>query len=507
MPCVRCSKPTLKNKPCQKCRLPGKSYCSVHQPVKKKMSQKKTPATKRTSQQKKVIKHATVVSSKKVSTHKKKPSQHMYDFEQTQQTKQRQQREQNRAEQASRLQKQQRDEKLRVKQEKEQQKRRLHPQHDFQKKQEEENKHNKQEDVGHIPTSENSIYIDGIHFYIIGCCKSDRGGREYVHIESRHGMEKRQFFFYRSQSETGMWRYCLKVSWLNMYWKGDNYITSTFVHMKLQSFIDNRVAANNNAIHRLTEEDVKDACLPSSFEHFEKLQTMFNKSHFYDTKQEPALKIIGYCNPGTCFVGEHSIEEFLQKLDTNESANPLKSSFNSTYTSVYEEEKKRIFPVVKNHDAQIIAIYAAISAIMKQNFILSSSSPTYLSSRIFDHGFRVIHNFYSVNIKSKLTSKEFTLIYSHYQLTIPHSSLFNGSHFILINLLPVPNYITKYGVNETVIDAGPYIYKMWEYAEQCPIGIKDRNIQSKAGNCYTYIGDFQENVWPLDEVRTMVHLK
>ena len=63
--------------------------------------------------------------------------------------------------------------------------------------------------------------------------------REVVEIESQCGVSTKVFYVYKSQSE-GMWRFsCIESKFEKLiYGKGIDYVTTTFIHEKLQIFIE-----------------------------------------------------------------------------------------------------------------------------------------------------------------------------------------------------------------------------------------------------------------------------
>jgi hypothetical protein len=63
--------------------------------------------------------------------------------------------------------------------------------------------------------------------------------------------------------------------------------------------------------------------------------------------------------------------------------------------------------------------------------------------------------------------------------------------------------VDQFGLYDQILSVGVYIYKIIEYKKQCNIHDQYREIgrPDTAGECYTFIGDFMTNVFPLNKIQ------
>jgi hypothetical protein len=80
------------------------------------------------------------------------------------------------------------------------------------------------------------------------------------------------------------------------------------------------------------------------------------------------------------------------------------------------------------------------------------------------------------------------------------NSLIAGTYKIILNLLPTPSKIGPFGLNQSYISTGIYVYKMFEYAKQFYGRITLKDPKPTFGN-YVFLGDVLTTMWPLQEVR------
>jgi len=93
--------------------------------------------------------------------------------------------------------------------------------------------------------------------------------------------------------------------------------------------------------------------------------------------------------------------------------------------------------------------------------------------------------------------KDNTLFDLYYAVyTIPHELIeINGTYKTIVNLVPSPSHANEFGMNSQYISAGIYAYKIFDYTDQFP-----REGKPLFDN-YVFLGDLLTNMWPLQEVR------
>jgi hypothetical protein len=314
---------------------------------------------------------------------------------------------------------------------------------------------------------------------------------------------KQNLVYFISQSETGLARLCVKqdskASEIFIE-KGLDYVTSSFVHMKLQLFIRKK-------LHLLPFDLNPDHFLKGCVEDKEnRLMVLKDFKRVYPNADEPVFKLLARCSAGSCF--GKNIHENLEGFLSSMTPSPIDQEFLENYKTAFmlntgEKDKKKI--TVENMAGEgilsIKTMYEAMSNLLEKHFSVNWRSSAFLGEFIY-HFFitKIAHRFYSVPIQSKDSNRIYTLIYSHYTLSHFHET-YNGRYYIVINILPPDTEINELGLYTKIMSVGVYIYKMFEYMQQCLVYDRPRALITPNKNtCYIFIGDIQSKVWPFNKL-------
>jgi hypothetical protein len=92
---------------------------------------------------------------------------------------------------------------------------------------------------------------------------------------------------------------------------------------------------------------------------------------------------------------------------------------------------------------------------------------------------------YQTGIRNRVTGQEYNLYYSQFTR--------KGKHYKnIVNIVPIEATILENGLYSKYISAIPYIYKIFDYSEQC------FGIETNANECerYIFIAPAFTNLWP-----------
>jgi hypothetical protein len=336
--------------------------------------------------------------------------------------------------------------------------------------------------------------------------------------------------YYRSGSEAGIWRACNAFG--KQIDKGSNYVTSSFVDMRLQMFINE----NYDRLPRIEFEQGKNKL--SMCQTADSAFNVNNRDRFYEA--DGVFRPLRVCTVDTCFTRKGSrnlnITGYLEKLEDEYS-----QRFLELYNEIYEE-----LSVERPEDTTLkmsAAIIQTISRYMEENFELHQDYCEYLGDYVFDISvdipFAIHHRFLQHRVTHRNTGDVYNIIVSKY--TIDHGRLLpdlkkvtewkpafletpsmHGKEFLykgnfLINMVPVTSRCNQYGLYTEILDAGPLIGKMFEYSRQCHLGqmtalneaIKTSRLlatQERDSFMYIFHGYMYKNMWPLSKVDNLYGL-
>jgi len=330
-------------------------------------------------------------------------------------------------------------------------------------------------------------------------------GRDHVRIRSHNLKTKKtiNFVCYRSNSEVGLWRACVYWAGVKTYYKGSDYITSTFINIELQNFIN----INYEKLPKL-DKDFTIYC--STFSKDDTLQEYVKTTKELEViistpreVEDQIFKVFKICGAGMCFKTSFVIDNFIKNLKDNE---------------VYEKEFKTILqkdkPINDQNEVDLIYgkpdkylhvnikhVYKSMTELMSKYFILLDTKSVYIgSNKVVYNDTTIDLKFYQRTIKNTINSNEYNLFYAKYTF-MKTGSPHNGTYYTIINVLPKDAKLIEFGIYDKIVSAGTYIYKILEYKEQCKIDDRGRSVDVDRKSCYVFIGDFMSDLWPLNLIK------
>ena len=325
-----------------------------------------------------------------------------------------------------------------------------------------------------------------------------RGDRTHVVIYSndRKTGEITRFECYSSISDGSFWRFCVKDDSTDRYEKGYNYISSSFMNIYLQEYIDYCKNKFNIPIDNLPIQCVKVSELSPYLKDRIIGSKYLSNNIFFNVINVIFPPIVYLENYSECI---SIIMNFLaEKIKINDINHKKKIKLTSNIfcklnkfdvgTGIdltNETSKRKFYNNVKK----------AFSELFKENFNILNETKKPIYNQIFFVGsYEFLKQIYSVKIIHKETKKKFNLYYMAYTSnTFPK---FDGNiakniiHIVpeLRNDMRTPNTINKYGLDEEYVVGGLMINKIFDYQTQAPISVLRGHIERHSGE-YRYIGD------------------
>jgi hypothetical protein len=289
--------------------------------------------------------------------------------------------------------------------------------------------------------------------------------------------------YYKSFSDGGFWRYCIKRKNKNEYEKGYDYISSSFINIYLQNYIDaysqdfvikvrNFEGIECNEPNSLNKNIYKRIINKNTHENL-----FFNNIH--DIFPEPGIMINEY---GVC------IQKLKDKIRLSKRNNNT-NSFNLLSLLLHKiKENTRLSELYSNSPGDdrrsfFKNIMKAIYDLFFINFELFNSTRKTISQKTFIiNSIEYLGVIYSIEIRDKSSNQYYLLYYMNY------TDYYTINYSIIVLIIPKESEINKYGLDDTYISGGVLIPKIYDYkkqSEEITELINNENNEKK----YNFIGD------------------
>ena len=307
----------------------------------------------------------------------------------------------------------------------------------------------------------NIIEIDDFYFKILNKNIKIDDNRTIVNIYSStnyHELIKpdleinfnqvNKFAVYLSNSDLGCFRLCFRYNKRSDYEKGNDYIQSSFIHLKLQKFI-------HEILNNLNESE--------DYFCFEEMEYIKIVGEHIRTETREINKEPFITNSSLFKCGQENKEEYVDIIhELNIFSNNLKNLYNINF-----ESNELISNIIINNDKNVYNL-----------------------------------QFYKVLLTLKTKNDDYhhniILYYCNAKITKFMEKIFNEAIYINIPVFlttETHDKITKFGTFEKYILAGNYICKIFDYRNQC-----SSNNPNYCRDDYILIGDKYDNIFPLLEI-------
>lgn len=320
----------------------------------------------------------------------------------------------------------------------------------------------------------NSIIIDNFIFKVVYVTKEKRNLTliKSYNLESK---EETRFILYRSLSEVGTWR--LTINLMGQYQKPGDYVTGTFIHMKLQSFIIKNFE-KFNLYDKLDQSDIQ--YMSFNYDTLSFLQ--LRPGEICDSSDFNILKT--FCNDIDALCGYYNYflkdvkKKHLKKINIFIHKHELKMDTFDINNNSYMYSYKYILNVINLY--------------LKKKFVKITSNPIFLFKYDFNIEDTKIYNInvFKQDIMSIDTKQVFEYYYIKYKITLKEfkDDEFNAPLFII----PKKSKVCNYGVYDCYIRGCFYFCKPIEYSDKCEYNYKECLKRTISYN-YRFIGDIITN--------------
>jgi hypothetical protein len=374
--------------------------------------------------------------------------------------------------------------------------------------------------------AELSITIDGITFQLHAASYENK--RHHILYTSNSAGITQQFYVaYKSNSE-GFWRLASMTG--NQYYKGTDYVTTTFLHMELQHFLEvnyNKLPQKEFLMMYVEHESKR---VLDEIQKGNQQENLTKNRQVYDPY---FARLAKYC-PSPSSLGKSCLADLeIFEKELNPRPKFIRSnSMNSNYTPNYSPEIIKIMNISKLESSlpelntEFRKLYksykeshaekeldeddfvAIMSLYLQTYFDVDTSQQKYLFDMKLEfhveggsHGSimrneffiwgeqsdSIVMKIYKTEIRNKQTGQKYILFYCIYN--------YKGAQYKgIVNVVPVEATVLPNGTYSKYISAGIFIYKIFDYIHQCHMtksGRESCEVQ------YVFLGDTMKNMWPL----------
>lgn len=301
-----------------------------------------------------------------------------------------------------------------------------------------------------------------------------------------------RFLCYASISDGSFWRFCIKDDTEERFDKGYNYVSSTFINIYLQKFIDaNRQNYDISILDRenipcvktslITNKNLKKRLLTDSYVSENVFFTMMNKVFPHVVTYDKYKNCLSTLLKELSFYTTSVEQNYNEEIDTYSDLYCLLKDvgLNKSRELTGIESRREFFKNVSN----------VFSRIFIHNFELKPETKKYIYEKKFNIGYlNFVADILSVEIKYKLTNKIYILYYMIYKLEGTRYKRKTFIHIIPLTNNTVMNQINIFGLDERYVATGVLINKIFDYQSQSPITVLRGHFEESSLN-YRFIGD------------------
>ncbi|ARF09678.1 hypothetical protein Indivirus_2_57 [Indivirus ILV1] len=359
--------------------------------------------------------------------------------------------------------------------------------------------------------------------------------KDRIHVRIRTTIlttgESHILTLYTSKSEGGFWRLC--VYFMNSYEKGSDYITSTFICIDLQIFINNHledlrnITLETNETIKKHDINIDDLVLEYWCPALESDNLTANEIFQYIKLKErqdknPDFEFLETLCSSTCFQPKKiswtklSDDAGFGVISTNEERYiPNFYDICNNDERIVKSDKymefKHYFKNCDINDENIVSIfYNAIGEFLKAHFELSDNEKLIFLGKmefVLKHEtgeeVKINHQIFQIKIIHKETKQKYNINISKYLLDNQKHNIFNGTYWAILNIVPSDTLINKYGLYDKIVSVGPITQKIFEYHSQFSSRFleKLKGFPERTVGKYYFVGDIIQNFWPLTIIR------
>jgi hypothetical protein len=343
--------------------------------------------------------------------------------------------------------------------------------------------------LGTISTSNPQITIDEFTFVLIQIVNFNPRYSEILEIHSYKSsdpeLEPTKFWVYRSNSELGFWRLCVNSDdyKVGLWYKGIDYVQSTFIHIQLQVFINENISriVKKTIYNRVTNEP-KNICFTLCPSKEMAIAQINNESRIIS--EEPFLTINNYDNE----------EKTSKPIGCGRIPKGTKNSIVNSILQNFSIELKEQYNIndltfISRLDFDFENILKSEGEIYSIELIRKTPDPSLESNNIIIYF-----------MKTKLIQKPQSI--QNGDKLKENITRICGKPFHVFPFFITSRYgtITNLGLFNKYIPSGLFICKLFDYHmypyEQCTV---EESANEQCNGVYSYIGKRYSNLFPIEE--------
>lgn len=303
-----------------------------------------------------------------------------------------------------------------------------------------------------------------------------------------------KFDCYSSISDGSFWRFCTKIdSGLDTkYYKGYNYITTTFINIYLQKFIFEQM----NNFNVLQDTDTNINCinkddLPTKLKRRIDTEEYVSSNIFFTTMNTvfpPVIYLEDYKECLTNLI--NYIHKYIGKNDPLDNENLQIASDIFCELNKAGLNKDIVMSGLASRREFFTKVGEVFSTLFLKYFQLDFNTKELVFSRTFNVGEWIFNsNVYSIEIIYEQTGKRYVMYYMKYIRVGGTHEFKNILHIIpIVDSAGKINGINEYGLDERYVTGGAMINKIFDYQIQSPITKVTGHHEVLTRN-YRFIGD------------------
>jgi len=302
-------------------------------------------------------------------------------------------------------------------------------------------------------------------------------------------------YFYSSRSDGYFWRFCfISKERSTTFHKGYNYVTTTFINMKLQKFIFDEIEKFNVLPKRsedcinervITDETLLKRLIGRDYISDNLFFRVFDSifaSEFQSTGKPDMFNEYSAC----CAYLNQSISNYEKEKDTH----PAYKSFLELLKNLKAFlTSNGVFKDIEGSKTEHFKkVYRAFDQFFTHYFeYLLDTKDKVISNRVTSvEGYQVVMNIYTIYINYRLTNQKFKVYYMVYKFKKPGDTTFGSVRKALLQIIPERRKINKYGLDSPYVSGGYLINKIFDYKSQKSLMTFGGKV---AGTEYLFMGD------------------
>lgn len=320
---------------------------------------------------------------------------------------------------------------------------------------------------------------------------------------SYHEPKLERHIYYKSISDGSFWRYCTTSD--GKYYKGQNYVNSTFVNLELQCFLF-REESKFDVIES-TDDPMTDC--PSINRHRTSFVDRIESTTGRTISEYPLFTIINNAFGHVSIFEDYSgcLDNLINNFQNliikqKRESNPREITYNlelmSTTINLIDRMYKNNVFRERNPTESRTEFFKEVYKSFDEEFCSHFTFDVRTKVKLYENRWVnietnwVLMTLYKIKIISK-TGSEYYLYYMKYVLRDAAHTITEIPKIAYLHIVPTNSTITKFGLDSRYVSAGAFINKIFDYKIQTPITYTAGDRIGRIYKNLTFLADMQCN--------------